>query len=372
MIVIDRLNFIDGLRGLAALDIIIYHMGYIPQPILELPYPIDRLLNVGGSGILLFYIISGFGIFFSLDTKRYEDNRSLKFYIRRIFRIAPLFYVVLIYYLAISLIVYQYLPSAKQILVNFLFIFNLFPESNLSLVPAGWMVGAEMILYLFAPLLFSRVNNFFKSVALLVGALFLTNTVNFMLAPIISTNYPSLAEQYLFHLFTNQIQFLAIGIMCYFVYRDFIMRMESMPRLAYSCFMFFLFISIYYMLLFKIQVAIQWNYLLQALAMGCLFLGFASFSSIPLRYKLAGFYGKISYSTYLLHPIIIGYLIPVYRYIYDEIHLNAFANFCLCVLLTLMLLTPISFLTHRLIEKPFIKYGRKLIGEENVRKIDKT
>jgi peptidoglycan/LPS O-acetylase OafA/YrhL len=48
------------------------------------------------AGIPLFFIISASTLYLSLDSKAGEGKRFTKFYLRRFFRIAPLFYVLLI------------------------------------------------------------------------------------------------------------------------------------------------------------------------------------------------------------------------------------------------------------------------------------
>ena len=80
---------LDGLRAFAVLAVIYSH--YIPSKYhLNIPW--------GSAGVQLFFILSGFLITSILIKSRGERlGKSLKtFYIRRAFRIFPLYYLVLI------------------------------------------------------------------------------------------------------------------------------------------------------------------------------------------------------------------------------------------------------------------------------------
>ena len=72
------------------------------------------------------------------------------------------------------------------------------------------------------------------------------------------------------------------------------------------------------------------------------------------------FYGRISYSVYLNHPIVILLLKPIYVRIYQYVpgHLLALLT---SFAVTFAVLTPWSYLTYRLIEKPGIRFGSRLI-----------
>jgi peptidoglycan/LPS O-acetylase OafA/YrhL len=56
----ERLHFIDALRGLAALYVLLFHFVMIPQPKLYVPPAIRPLVLNGWSGVTLFFVISAF------------------------------------------------------------------------------------------------------------------------------------------------------------------------------------------------------------------------------------------------------------------------------------------------------------------------
>jgi len=73
------------------------------------------------------------------------------------------------------------------------------------------------------------------------------------------------------------------------------------------------------------------------------------------------FAGERSFSIYLLHPIIIYILGPIYLKIYSVIGSNFGIAFIACVLVTLVILLPMTAITYALVESPGMKMGRWFI-----------
>jgi peptidoglycan/LPS O-acetylase OafA/YrhL len=98
-----RLAHIDALRGLAMLWILAYHLYDSKSQAWLLPNQLGMLVQQGYFGVQLFLIISGFSIFYSLKyTHSGGDHRYRNFFIRRFFRIAPLFYFAIALYLLVD------------------------------------------------------------------------------------------------------------------------------------------------------------------------------------------------------------------------------------------------------------------------------
>ena len=89
-----RLEELDFFRGIAIFMMIFCHnleFGYNA----DLPQFLQNAFEAGKYGVQLFYIISGFTIFYSLSNYHSKvDTGSAKwqFWIRRFFRIAPMYY----------------------------------------------------------------------------------------------------------------------------------------------------------------------------------------------------------------------------------------------------------------------------------------
>jgi peptidoglycan/LPS O-acetylase OafA/YrhL len=72
------------------------------------------------------------------------------------------------------------------------------------------------------------------------------------------------------------------------------------------------------------------------------------------------FFGEISYSLYLNHPPLVFLLIPAYRAVYGVRTLSTL-QFGACLLLTVALLTALSYCSYRFIERPGMRLGSRLI-----------
>lgn len=86
-----RLPPLDGLRGLAIVLVMFFHFGQgLNRQNLE-QHAFRTLFDFGGSGVDLFFVLSGFLITGILLNSRHSDNYFSRFYMRRILRIFPLY-----------------------------------------------------------------------------------------------------------------------------------------------------------------------------------------------------------------------------------------------------------------------------------------
>jgi peptidoglycan/LPS O-acetylase OafA/YrhL len=92
-----RLDFVDSLRGLAALYIVVYHMALVPHPRLEAPHWAQAVVLSGGTAVTLFFVVSAFSLCHTMNAHAGELHAVRDFFIRRLFRIAPLFYAMLLF-----------------------------------------------------------------------------------------------------------------------------------------------------------------------------------------------------------------------------------------------------------------------------------
>ncbi|GHV49909.1 hypothetical protein AGMMS49579_02660 [Spirochaetia bacterium] len=213
-----RFDYIDVLRGIAILGVVAVHTcqyGTFDMPKISL----ITLLGNGASGVQLFYLASAFTLFLSLKTRIGVEHQPIKyFFIRRFFRIAPMYYIAIIVYLVLDGFGPRYwLGDAKGISIanivsNVLFLHGFNPYWITSLVPGGWSVAVEMMFYAILPLLFKNIKNINHALCLF----FVSIVFKHFLAEILSNFDPTTSDRlwgnYLFLYLPSQLPVFVLEI----------------------------------------------------------------------------------------------------------------------------------------------------------------
>lgn len=359
----QRLRFLDAMRGLAAVYVVVYHMLMIPQPSLLAPRWAEKVAMAGGSGVTLFFIVSAFSLYYTMPMRLHERRPAMSFFLHRFFRIAPLFYFVIVVSLVRDAWLFGVQHTPLEIAAAATFSFNLVPGMQESFVWAGWTIGVEMIFYAVFPLIYSRVKSVGEGVALFFGCLLLWLLVHLLLDYMVIADA---AKQSILRWNTlKYFPIFAVGVVVYYAFMRFNGASESPDRdpdrgkgLGSA---------LWWGGLFGYAALLQgWlpnifgdHYYWQALIYGCLLMGLGL---RPLRavVNIATCYlGKISYSVYLNHPTIVFLLIPVYRWIYQQAP-SLTLGFLGSLLITLAVVLPVSAVTYRFIERPGIVLGKRI------------
>src|SRR5512145_973489 len=123
-----RIAAIDALRGMAALYVFLYHLVLVPKPNLLLPHWIYSWVKYGFSGVTLFIILSGFTLCHTMRHSQREPQRTLVFYVRRLFRIVPLYYVWLMIVMVFSWGWFGFLDHTFELFLYLTFSYNFVPD----------------------------------------------------------------------------------------------------------------------------------------------------------------------------------------------------------------------------------------------------
>lgn len=352
-----RLNYVDAIRGIAILGVIITHTQYFGAN--EYPEFIKSAFNFGARGVQLFFLASAFTLLLSFE-RRKEKAATRNFFIRRFFRIAPMYYIGIAYYL------YQdgfgdrlFLGDAdsitwSNITANVLFVHGINPYWITSLVPGGWSITVEMSFYALVPLLVRFISSTRQAINFTLLSLLLAFVLDSLLRPHPLITDPWLWSNYLFLYFPNQLPVFGLGMVAYFIVFKNDLRI---PEKSY--------------LLFALLLLAQliWGYMSAGFTAGLGFflflIGLSKYPNVVFVNRLTIFMGKISYSAYLSHFAVLHWLnhfelvdfVPVSR-IRDSL-----LNFSLRLALVLLLTSLISWLLWTLIEKPFQALGKRLIAK---------
>ncbi|MCB9186341.1 MAG: acyltransferase [Flavobacteriales bacterium] len=156
-----HLKGLDTLRAIAALSVLISHVEVFKEN-----RHIEHARNIipffrytgGHIGVVLFFVLSGFLISILLlkEKKRYSDIDLKAFYARRIFRVWPLYYFIII----ISYLLTDFSPSSTTLVLCL----SIFPNvahaigAAWSVSPQIWSIGVEEQFYLGWPMVVKHLK----------------------------------------------------------------------------------------------------------------------------------------------------------------------------------------------------------------------
>jgi len=139
---------LQALRAVAALLVLLSHVMILEQKYAPADALLPRMFFFGGSGVDLFFVISGF-IMVSV-TRGYSPSTAASgsFLYKRVSRIYPLYWI----YSAAVLVVYFFAPNLVNAVqnnqVNIFSSFLLLPDTLMPLINVGWSLRHEMYFYL--------------------------------------------------------------------------------------------------------------------------------------------------------------------------------------------------------------------------------
>lgn len=160
---------IDILRGLAILFIIVLHAWYFTpgyDSFVIIHYFVAKL----HIGIQLFFVLSGYLIAKSWNAINTRNNKLTIFYLKRLFKIVPLYFIFLnlsiCYFLFMRSVDSHYVPAIFSVNNNNLTIFNYIthifflqgftPKWLNTLVDGGWSIVIEVYFYFLYPLVITK------------------------------------------------------------------------------------------------------------------------------------------------------------------------------------------------------------------------
>lgn len=351
-----RLGYLDSLRGIAAVYVLIYHAILVAQPQLVVPQWYAPFFLAGGTGVMLFFVVSAFSLCLTWPRHEKSGIPLSSYFISRFFRIAPLFYFMMIVTYIRDIFVYDAWHTPWQVFINLAFIFNFVPQQQEGFVWASWAIGVEFLFYVLFPLFYYAAATLWRRL-MLVFVLGLVTVIYFSLLPYLHMDEQTRAG------FTNfgLLRFLpvfGIGMVAFDVAR----RTHELPNARDIGGALVALSILAYAAIIAGYLPAASNIYGQGICYALLLVGL-SLNPVGLYVNpLTRFYGRISYSVYLLHPPIVYALSPAYRWIYAaRIGKSDAVSFWLSIGLTLAIVTPLAMLTYRFIEAPGIELGKRLI-----------
>ncbi|CUI16111.1 Uncharacterized 39.9 kDa protein in amylase 3'region [Candidatus Protochlamydia naegleriophila] len=160
----ERFHFLDALRGIAALAIVILHNYQMLNAKTGFTYPdwLHKLIFSGHSGVTIFFIISGFVIAYSVRKSFISFHYCKLFFIKRSIRLDPPYWITLFVMISSSLLFAKLVAKQDEsvfqnaeIISNIFYLQGFFDHSSIN--PVSWTLCMELQLYLFFVLMLATI-----------------------------------------------------------------------------------------------------------------------------------------------------------------------------------------------------------------------
>jgi peptidoglycan/LPS O-acetylase OafA/YrhL len=352
----NRLDFLDNLRGIAALYVLLFHVYRVLTPNLAPPPAIAPLIEFGYSGVWLFFVISAFSLSLTMPRHIATGIPLASFAISRFFRIAPLFYVVIFYSSLHYCLTRGRAPDWWLIVGSISFLFNLVPSWSRSAVSGGWAIGVEAIFYTMFPLLYF----FAKRIKTRLVIFFAGIVLYYIFANYFSWLIPNarLWEQFDARSIIRFFPSFMLGLLAFDAYAA--LKGSQQAKLFGSGAL----IAGMFLFAWQVSGGEGWGILhrvhVDTIAYAFILLGAALCQPRVLTSQILSYYGRISYSVYLWHIPVIVLIGPFLQSIY-ALEAPQWFRFAAVSAVVLGLATIIAHISYRVIERPFEEYGKRLV-----------
>lgn len=355
----SRYDYLDSLRGIGVLCVVMVHTGQYGR--FNVPGLVSYFVSQGEKGVQLFYLVSAFTLFLSMKNRfTRELNPIGNFFIRRFFRVAPMYYIAIAVYLS----VYGFGPrywlgdvqniSVLNILSNITFLHGFNPYWINSVVPGGWSIGVEMTFYCILPLLFSKIKTINHAVNCFAVSIFVRTILYQLLSRFNPIGSDYLWSNYLFLYIPSQFPVFCLGIIMYFI----LIEKQSFFDISYKT----LFVLSLCRLvdLFTGRGYFWAGHIIFALVFLLFAMSISKYKNRIAVNPVFSYLGKISFSMYLVH---FGVLIFLTKINFIDFAENGIINFVIRFIIVVGLSAAISTISYNVIEQPFQKIGKKIIDK---------
>jgi peptidoglycan/LPS O-acetylase OafA/YrhL len=346
---------LNGLRAIAALSVVVHHITLALKEFNLDPYIFGAIkdgsprgLSLGGFGVTIFFVLSGFLITYLLQTeKELSDINIKKFYIRRILRIWPLYYL----YLAIAVIVIIIFGFNLNLKSLFLYIFYaanipFILGKDLPFLAHYWSLGVEEQFYLFWPWVNKKSGSLLTFILIFIIVLFGSKVILHLF-------YPNSLLESVIHV--TRFHCMMIGGAGAVLYKRenklfLTVTDNKLTQLLCWSILFLTAVNKYHLASFIDNEII-------ACVSLCLIIGQIRVNNrvINLETKVFDFLGRISYGIYVTHLLLIFFIAKLLNLvtIYGPL------KYIMVYVVVLSTTIIFSYLSYNYIEKYFLNFKKK-------------
>jgi peptidoglycan/LPS O-acetylase OafA/YrhL len=278
-----------------------------------------EFIVTGGFGVSIFFLVSGFIIPLSFSNIR-------SFFIRRVVRIYPAYFVAVLISLCISEWSFQ-----KDVFFSYTLVLADLVKAPSTLAGVDWTLRIEVIFYLYVGLLMWKNKLNYSSVLITAVVLVIIN-IMIKMFNIDITPRPFIY----FYLFL-------IGVLFYINYKNLTSYQHLKKASVIVAVLFFIAFKV-----FELPPYNQFTY--PFLAIGIFYLFIKNISANLEDYRVITFFSNCSYPLYLLHNVIFE-KITLFFIFFNNAYLIHFVSWASLLIF--------CYLMHIFIEKPFISLGKR-------------
>jgi exopolysaccharide production protein ExoZ len=362
---IKRIDSIQLIRGLAALMICLFHLkGLLNSSTSHFG---TTYFGGGAIGVSLFFLISGFIIVYSTQKSDGSLHYVKNFIVKRLIRIVPLYYIMVLFWVFAYDRNLDYFSKDITTLINTLCFVPIFdspvgPSYGMPPLKVGWALNYEIFFYfIFGISLFMKR---FRWVTLFTVFFSLMISVPLILKGFVSFD-PAFNYQYdllYLSLMTNPMMiYFAIGVAFGLLYNSTFLIKPKWIQIS----LLILSIGLFLMIYFRDSPFIDNFFITLAicsfLVFGLLFFNKDKGMQVPAIFV---YLGDMSYSLFLIHPIVVIVLPRVIRFIGYSGKLGGLSYF----FVLLICIFGLSILSYELFEKRVLKKLASVLTTPRIKK----
>lgn len=353
---------LNGMRAIAAIAVVISHItislkdfGLNPNILGTFKDGTPKGFMLGAYGVSIFFVLSGFLITYLLLVEKDTNPVNIKkFYVRRILRIWPLYYLYL--FVAIIIILIYGLDFNVKLLFFYFFYAANIPfilEIGIPFIGHYWSLGVEEQFYLFWPWIIKKTNSLFWTVVTMIIVLVVVKLTLHLF-------FPNSLLELIIHV--TRFHCMMIGAL-----GAFLLKNDNSLFLKMINNMFTQSICWIIMILLAINrfhfISVIDNEIISIVAL-CIIVGQIKIHKrvINLENIIFDFFGKVSYGIYVIHPI----LIFLFSKLLNGIGMNIYLKYCIVYFTIISTTIFISYISFQYFEKYFLKLKKNFVVVKSV------
>ncbi len=369
---IQKYAFVDALRGIAILGVLLVHSGGradLPEGLLR------TLVGEARFGVQLFYMVSAFTLYLSFDSRREAGFGA--FFIRRFFRLAPMYWLTVFLFCLYAWATdwrgiewaggYHF--QGRDVGANLLLLHGLLPSAINTVVPGGWSVGVEWLFYALLPLIYMQTRNLAGALTLAGLAMGLAQVAHYPVFRWLETNgmawglteTTQQVSDFMNFYLVRQLPCFLLGVVAYYL----IFPGKAKPaRMWVANLTLLLWLFILGSFATNVGLFAHDNLAHEFVLCGAyllLFFLLRQASSAVWIVGPLGLLGRLSYSVYLLHFLVLDlfarHLIPLWLSSLGSVG-RLLLTFGSCLLVT----TLLAWVTHHWVERPGLRLSARLVA----------